>query len=216
MQSLDQLVRPKASAIETIRQWIDKADNECTILPPSDARGRALLAVQVSTNCPLGAIAYETGGILVDRGWLRFLGGGHPRLSRNLADWNAARGDNLYLIADDVVGGFFAIDGGAFDSGREMYYWAPDRLAWEPIGFEFDSFFRWSLSDALVDFYQHLRWRNWPNDVAAHLSPDQCFAFEPPLWTEAGPVTSRKRHVLSAAELYDLKRAAGGAAGGEP
>ncbi|MFO7907424.1 MAG: DUF2625 family protein [Planctomycetota bacterium] len=208
MRSLDELVRPHASAINDIRQWIDAAANECTILPPSEARGRALLAVQVPTDSTLGAIAYETGGILVDRGWLRYLGGGHSRLSRNLAGWNADRGENLYLVADDAVGGFFAIDGGAFGTDRDMYYWAPDRLAWEPIGFEFDFFFRWSLSSALDDFYQHLRWPNWASDVAVHLSPDQCFGFEPPLWAEPGSVTSRKRHVLSAAELYDLKLAA--------
>lgn len=208
MQSLDELVNPKASAINKIRQWIEGAESECTVLEPSEARSRALLAVQMPTDSILGALAYETGGILVDRGWLRLLGGGNPNFARNLADWNAERAEDLCLVADDVVGGFFAINRGAFDADRDMYYWFPDRLAWERIGFDFEFFFRWLLFCDLDDFYQHLRWRNWASDVADHLSADQCFAFHPPLWTADASVTLSHRHVLSAAELYDLKLAA--------
>ena len=61
------------------------------------------------------------------------------------------------LVADDVIGGFFAINQGAFGADEDMYYWAPDRLQWEPIGFDFSFFFRWSLTGALADFYQHYR-----------------------------------------------------------
>ena len=36
----------------------------------------------------MGAVIFETGGILIDEGWLRILGSGHPRLPRSLPDWN--------------------------------------------------------------------------------------------------------------------------------
>jgi len=39
-------------------------------------RKSALVAVQVTTRSPMGAIIYETGGILVDHGWIRILGSG--------------------------------------------------------------------------------------------------------------------------------------------
>ncbi len=208
VRSLDELVSTDAPAIDMIRQWIESAESPCTILPPSDERARTLLAVQVATNLPLGAIAYETGGILVDHGWLRFLGSGHADLPRNLADWNAVRGEGMCLVAEDVIGGFFAIDRGAFGDDADMYYWAPDRLQWEPIGFEFDFFFRWSLTSALEDFYQHFRWRNWVGDIAHALPVDHCFSFESPLWIGSEAITSRTRHTQPVADLFDAKLAA--------
>ncbi len=76
------------------------------------ARGEALLETQVSVRSTLGAIVYETGGLLIDHGWLRILGSGHPRLPRTLPGWNRGRtgssegNSGFYLVADDVVGGF--------------------------------------------------------------------------------------------------------------
>jgi hypothetical protein len=88
----------------------------------------------------MGAIVYTTGGILVDNRWIRILGSGGAKLPRSLPEWNEgkapAEGEKplFYLIADDVIGGFFAINGGAFgkDVGK-VYYLTPDTLDWEAI-----------------------------------------------------------------------------------
>jgi len=208
VRTLEELTGTSVSAIHAIRRWVDDADCDCTILPPSEDRARTLLSLQIPTDHPLGAIAYETGGILIDHGWLRFLGCGHPTLARNVADWSVQWGQGLWLVADDVVGGFFAVNGGAFGEDTGMHYWAPDSLQWEPIGFEFDFFFRWSLTPALGEFYQHLRWRNWVADIAGSLSPDCCFMFDPPLWSDEGTVKSSRRDTLPATELYATKLAA--------
>ena len=208
MRSVDELISKHASAIDMVRRWVDGAETECRILPPSDQREQVLVAVQIATDLPLGAIVYETGGILVNSGWLRYLGSGHTDLPRNLADWNASRGDGLCLVADDVVGGFFAVNSGAFGEAPDMYYWAPDSLQWEPIGFEFDFFFRWSLTAALDDFYQHFHWSNWARDIADALPTDHCFVFEPPLWNEQGALAESHRSTSPVADLYALKLAA--------
>jgi hypothetical protein len=39
----------------------------------------------------MGAIIYETGGLLVDNGWIRILGSGHKKLDRNLPEWNKGK-----------------------------------------------------------------------------------------------------------------------------
>src|SRR4029079_17681014 len=96
----------------------------CEILAPSADRESVLLGVQVTTHSTLGALAYETGGLLIDDGWLRCLGSGHPRLTRTLPAWNAGRSQGFYLVGDDAAGGFFALDGGAFGSGNHsVHYW---------------------------------------------------------------------------------------------
>lgn len=92
-------------------------------------------------------------GILVDSGWLRILGSGHTRLPRTLASWTqlvTASTFQALLIADDVSGGFFALNGGEF--GKDLggiYYLAPDASR---MGEPRNQLFRFSALGALWGF----------------------------------------------------------------
>jgi hypothetical protein len=142
---------------------------------------------------------------MVDGGWLRFLGSGHPSLTRTLPGWNQGRTSGFYLVADDAVGGFFAINGGAFgEDVRNMYYWAPDSLDWEPLKIGFTDFFIWALSDRLARFYESLRWASWREDTAA-LSGEICYGFYPFLWTKEGSISASHREPVPVREAYDMK-----------
>jgi hypothetical protein len=205
MRSLSELIDTKEPGIEKIREWIRSAVNDCLLLPPSARREHVLLETRVTARSTMGAIAYETGGILIDGGWLRFLGSGHPKLTRTLPYWNQGRSSGFYLVADDAAGGFFAINGGTFGADvKKMYYWAPDSLDWEPMKIGFTDFFVWSLSDRLAQFYATLRWPSWRAD-AAGLSGDRCYSFYPFLWTKEGSVTTSHREHTSVEEAFDLK-----------
>jgi hypothetical protein len=112
MKTLEELINKDEPGIELIKGFLESAENEWELLPPSEQRGSVLESMQVTTRSPMGAMAYDTGGLLIDNGWLRFIGSGHIKLSRNLASWNEGRASDFCLIADDAVGGFFAINGG--------------------------------------------------------------------------------------------------------
>src|SRR5215813_320832 len=89
---LQELLNTDEPAWPLVQSWLQEATSPVEVLPPSDpARGEALVATQVTTRSPMGAIIYETGGLLVDRGWLRLLGSGHTRLPRSLPAWNLGR-----------------------------------------------------------------------------------------------------------------------------
>ncbi len=101
----------------------------------------------------MGAIAHETGGLLIADGWIRFLGSGSPRegrerqIERDLPGWNRDRSQGFYLFADDVVGGFFALDGGASGGDHgEVFYWAPDHVEWENLDSDYSEFLAWAMS----------------------------------------------------------------------
>lgn len=205
MKSLDELTNTDAPAIDLIRQWIDDTRSHTEILPPSADREAVLLEVQVTTHSTMGAIAYETGGILVDHGWLRFLGSGHPNLPRTLPGWNRDRSNGFYLIADDAVGGFFALNGGAFGDDRgSVYYRAPDNLEWEGLDIGYTDLFRWTLTGRLAEFYADLRWPTWKEDVA-ELPGDRCYNFYPFLWTSEGSAEGSKRAAVPVHEAFDMK-----------
>jgi hypothetical protein len=205
MRSVNELIDPQDPGIEKIREWMRNAVNPSELLPPSTQREEVLVQTQVTTRSTMGAIAYDTGGILVDGGWLRFLGSGHPKMPRTLPGWNQGRSSGFYLVADDAVGGFFAINGGAFgEDVKNMYYWPPDSLDWEPMKIGFSDFFVWALSERLAQFYQTLRWPSWREDVAG-LSGDSCFSFYPFLWTKGGSLTASHRALTPVQEAFDLK-----------
>jgi hypothetical protein len=91
-KSVQELLAVNDPAWPIVQKWIQSAANAAEVLPPDpDLRGQALEEIQVTVRSSLGAVVYETGGILADDGWLRVLGSGHPRLRRSLPEWNRGR-----------------------------------------------------------------------------------------------------------------------------
>lgn len=212
MKPLQELINLDDPAWPLVQKWIADARNPVKVLPPiNDAkREQSLLAAQVTTRSPMGAIIYETGGILIDQGWLRILGSGHPLLPRSVPDWNFGRSflangqqPEFLLIADDVVGGFFAIDGGrlGMEKGKVCYF-APDSLAWENTCKGYSDFLNWCLNGDLGKYYETMRWPGWRDELAV-VGGDQAFNIFPFLSCNGPPVADRSRTLINISELYD-------------
>jgi hypothetical protein len=205
MRTLQELIDTEDAALPLVQEWAAGASHPFEILASSpEDRARVLLALQVTTRSTMGAVAYDTGGLLIDHGWLRVLGSGHPKLARNIVDWNKERSSGFLLVADDVVGGFFALNGGGLgeDAGA-MYYRAPDTLAWESLEIGYSDFLEWASTDRLQVFYADTRWSGWEADMK-NIGADQCFNFFPFLWTKEGSVHTSSRKAVSVAEQYDF------------
>jgi hypothetical protein len=205
-RKLDELIDNQEPAIKLLQQLVNDAKVPCELLPPGPEREKALLYLQVTTRSTLGGLAYDTGGLLIDDGWLRLLGSGHAKLSRSLHEWNSPRTDGaFYLVGDDRVGGFFAINGGAFgDDLGSVYYWPPDSLEWESLERGFTDFVAMFLTHTIENYYTDLRWSTWRED-ARSASSDQCFAFFPFLWTKEGSVERSHRSVVPMSQMWDAK-----------
>jgi hypothetical protein len=204
MKTLAELINRDAPGWPLVQSWISSASRHCDILEPaSERRDDELVAVQVSTRSPMGAILYESAGIMIDQGWLRILGsGGHPRMKRSLASWNAGKMKGFYLVADDVIGGFFALNGGAFGpDGGNVYYLAPDTLQWFPCKMGYSQFLMWCLSPSLDKFYEGLRWTGFQNETG-NLSGDSAFNFFPPLFAQGSPPSERHRAPVPVEEQF--------------
>lgn len=214
MRTLQELINSEESAWPLVKDWIDQARNEVEILSVIDQRTAddALVNMQVATRSPMGAIIHNTGGILIDKGWLRILGSGNERMQRSLPSWNLGKTLEIYgglvsylLVADDAVGGFYAINGGALgkDVGN-MYYNAPDMTDWMPMNMSYTQFLLFCFETDMNDFYSSLRWSEYEREMQ-NLQPDYAFSFYPFLWTEEGAdisITSRK--VMPVEEIYRI------------
>jgi hypothetical protein len=213
LKQLHELINQDDPGWPLVQQWVAEATNPVEVLPHPDdpIRERALVDTQVTTRSPMGAIIYESGGILVDHGWLRILGSGHARLPRSLPDWNLGRSHSLageqprfLLIADDVVGGFFAIDGGGLGLERgKVCYHSPDNLTWENTEKGYSDFLVWCFRGDLNLYYETMRWLGWQEELKT-LTGDLVFGFSPFLSSEGPPINERSRQPVSINEIYDL------------
>ncbi len=213
MRPVEELVDEKEPGWPVVAAMVDRATNRVEVLPAERSNGeRTLLAIQITTRSPMGAIAYQTGGILVDHGWVRLLGSGHPRLPRDLARWNFPSGDPSlarlrggFLVADDAIGGFFALNGGAFEGPlRNVFYLAPDTLKWEDTRHDYTDLLDFFFRGDLQKFYSGQRWPRWEEDVEK-LSGDRGFSFYPFLFARAeGGIETRHRRDVPLDELWRL------------
>jgi hypothetical protein len=213
MKTLKDLIDVADSGWKQIQEWMKVAVNQREILPRDPRRAdEELIRLQISTKSPMGAIIYRTGGILIDHGWLRILGSGSPKLNRGIMQWNKSKtfereGEKggFLLIADDILGGYFAINAGTLgDQIGNVYYFAQDTLAWEDLECGYAGFIYWALKGDIQQFYATFRWKTWKQDVKM-LDGNQVYNFIPFLWTKEGKDINRvSRRAIPIEENYKL------------
>lgn len=211
MQSLDELINKTDPAWPLVQKWIDSAKNKIEILPVDPARAsEAIYNTQVSTYSTLGAIIYNTGGIMVDNGWIRILGSASGRLNRSVPEWNKGKTIKEYgdkptylLVADDAAGGFFAINYGEFGKDlKNVYYLAPNSLNWEPLNVGYGEFILFCFDSDLSVFYKGLRWATWSQFIG-NLDGSKSYSFRPYLWSEQGTdIEKCTRKLVTTEELF--------------
>lgn len=213
-RTLGRLVDTTEPGIDLVRGWIRTATNPVEVLDVDRAAGeRSLVNLQITSRSPMGAIALETGGILIAHGWIRVLGSGHARLPRAIDTWNnldagqsapSLRMPRALLVGDDALGGFFALDGGGIaGQPNHVFYFAPDSLRWEPVADSYTGWLSFVMNMDLTKFYGEQLWPGWESD-ARDLPGDRAFSVVPFLWAKGPPIAERSRRPVPIAELWDL------------
>lgn len=213
MRTINELTGTTPVAWEYLKQIIAKAKNKVEVLPTDPIKANeALYNTQVTVSSSMGAIVHNTGGILIDNGWIRILGSGHIKLNRSLPNWNKGKAfqefgqsSTFFLIADDVIGGFFLLNGGGLgkDVGK-VYYFSPDTLQYESLGITYSEFLDFCFNNDLNQFYKDLRWNNWQEEVSK-LAGDKAFNFYPYLWSKEGKDINRNsRRIIDIEEQYKM------------
>lgn len=209
---LDKLIDNTDPAWPLVQKWISAAKNKVEVLPVDSAKAKeTLYNSQTTTYATLGSVIYNTGGIMVDNGWIRILGSGSERLNRNVAEWNKGKtikeyGDNIpyLLVADDAVGGFFAINyGGLGPDIKNVYYLEPNTLTWQPLGAGYGEFLIFCFDSDLSKFYKGLRWSSWDQFIA-NLDGTKTYSFRPYLWQADTDIEKCSRKLVGIEEMYNF------------
>ena len=213
MRPITELLDIENAAWTNVKPYINQAKNIVEILPADLEKSKEVLhKIQVTTRSPMGSIVYFSGGLLVENGWIRILGSGSTKLNRDIASWNKDKGfkkegappGHLY-VADDAIGGFFALNGG--DLGKDLgkiYYLAPDSLEFEPLDMTYSGFLEFCLNGDLSKFYKSNRWSSYKEDLKS-LAADNVFIFYPYLWTKEGKnIEKNSRKIAPVEEQYQF------------
>ena len=142
------------------------------------------------------------GGIVIDGGWLRVLGSGCERMKRGIYGFNlgksfskAGQMPSYLLVADDVLGGFFAINGGTFrGKAGNIFYYAPDSGKWEDTQLGYSQFLYWALCGDISKSYELYRWDGWRDDVSK-FSLDKVMFAMPPILRQDADVKIRLKEI---------------------
>ena len=213
IKTVDELVNYSNPGWKALRKQIDTAINKVEIMPVDTNQARiAIYETQISTESPLGTIVYMTGGLLFEDGWIRFLGSGSNRLTRSISTWNKGKtftevGERppYLLIADDAMGGFFALNrGGLGSDAGKIYYLAPATLQWEALDMTLADFLHFCFDGDFEEFYKPYMSKNWHYEVT-NLPADKCYNYSPPLWSKEGKkFTKSVRKYIPSEEQYNI------------
>lgn len=183
------------SKFEVILTSIKESPKVVSMLPKQDAR---LLVIEkqysINVESTLGAIVYNTGGIVID-GWIRIYGGG----VLDFAERNKLFPYDEIVVGEDILGGLFII----LPEGNVAYF-APDTMEIEDMEISFEQFIYWCLHGDTDTFYVDYRWEHWQEDVK-NLGPGYGMAFYPYLWAEAESFEKRHREPIPMEEIIGLE-----------
>ncbi len=192
--------RVERSAWVDISEVVATAPYPVEVLPVDPVRAASCLEdVGVTTRSWLGAVIVNSGGLVIDHGWLRVLGGGHAGLPDVAAamDPRVAR----LTVAFDVMGGQFVWMASQAGATPTVHYFGPEDLSWQDLELGYGDWLEAMLSGAVTRFYAPLRWRGWEAEVAA-VPLDRGISALPPPWTAEGKdLSTVSRKPIPLAEL---------------
>ncbi|MET7952237.1 DUF2625 family protein [Micromonospora sp. NPDC005324] len=188
------------SAWSEISALVAAAPYPVEVLRADPQRAEACLtALDITTSSWLGAVVANSGGLLIDHGWLRVLGGGHDGLPDVAAEIVPKTG--RLVVALDVMGGRFAWSQAEPGVRPTVHYFGPEDLAWQDLELGYGDWLEAMLTGAMTQFYEGLRWPGWETEVA-NVALDQGLSAWPPPWTGEGKVLSAvSRKPIQLAEL---------------
>lgn len=193
------------SAWVAISASVAAAPYPVEVLPADPERSAACLAtLGVTTRSWLGAVVVGSGGLLVDHGWLRVLGGGH----RNLPDVVAAVDPEAggLTVGFDVMGGRFAWFPARPGAAPTVHYFGPEDLTWDDLELGYGEWLHAMLAGALTGFYAALRWPGWEQEVAG-VGLDEGISAWPPPWTAEGKdLATVSRKAIPLGELLSAQQ----------
>jgi hypothetical protein len=202
MTIIEELIRDAKSSKNAVELFLNPHPNNDLIGP-----------IGLTEKSTLGNILKYTNGMTVDDRFLRIFGAEDSEWTDSIKRWNnfpgQARRDELpdgcIVIGYDVLGGFFAINGGAFgDDLGKVFYFGPDSLVWENLNMGHTQFIGWCLSGNVRDFYRGFRWDH-DQLMIDETKKGQGISSYPFLWSQEGKdLNTTSKKIVALREIWGV------------
>ena len=189
-----------------INDMLNKSSNNI-IINGQNKRDNILGTMGINENSTLGQIIINTSGITVDN-IIRVYANGNDLDSHNIYSYNLELekilGNQKLIIADDIFGGLFAINNGAFQDGYgNIRYFAPDTLEWDNLDINYSEFIAWISSSNLNEFYSAFKWSDFYQDIK-EVKFNQGILIYPFLWSNECNIETADKKIVPFSELTTL------------
>lgn len=192
---------------EQIKNMAEQSANRCVICEGNIERGaKEIAGLNFTEESVLGTIIANTCGIVADK-WIYVLGQSCDEHA-GVADFPERIGQefpDMLVVATDIVGGLFALNGGRFaEEVGKVWYFAPDTIQWEPLGFKYSEFIAWACQGNLSEFYGNVRWTRWERDAESIDGFNKGFSIYPFLWAKECDIETASKKAVPLAELVGM------------
>lgn len=195
---------------ENILSMIRESKKEISIWGShSEEANGYLKKLSISPNSTFGNVIMNSGGIVVDN-WIRIMGNGSGH-SESIIDFNQVDSsgnpckiENFLMVANDIVGGVFAINLGYFEEDFGLiWYFAPDTLDWESLSVKYSDFLAWCVMGNTDEFYSNFRWSDWKKFVV-NIQFNNGVLVYPYLWSKEVNINTATKNIVPFDELFNL------------
>lgn len=190
-----------------IKSMYEKSDRQIKILDGIAEQGiKELREINISPESTMEAIIINTNGIIIDN-WIRILGQSSEHHA-GIVDFCERIGcefGKMMVIAIDIVGGLFAINSGEFEDDIGMvWYFAPDTVSWESLGFRYSEFIAWLAQGNTMDFYKSYRWNGWEKDIENMDGFNNGVLIYPFLWAKECNIETASKKISPLSEIIKI------------
>lgn len=139
--------------------------------------------------------------------------GSDSKKNRGIVSYNlinedgiAEKIDKMLIVADDIVGGVFALNAGRFSEGiGDVWYFAPDTLEWESLEMKYSEFIAWIAQGEIDEFYSTMRWSLWKEDSKS-VNFNEAILIYPFLWSNEIQIEKADKKIVPVEELLDINQ----------
>lgn len=190
-----------------IKSMYEESGRQIKILDGVDEQGlKEVNKMSISLESTMGTIVVNTNGIIVDN-WIRILGQSSEHHA-GIADFNKRIGydfGKMMIVAIDIVGGLFALNTGEYEDDIDrVWYFAPDTVSWESLGFKYSEFIAWIAQGNIMDFYEPFRWNGWEKDVENIDGFNKGVLVYPFLWSKECNIETAAKKISPLSEIIKM------------